>query len=179
MSRRVKETRAKIQEASLSRLLCLYLVACILSLASCGFHLRGSVSLPPELAITQVRGGSGPVVEDLRHALEASGAELTEDAEAATAVIEILRNSTERRVLSVNSAGKVQEYELHGVLQFRVQGADGRELLPAQQVQVTRDFLFDPDDVLGKSSEEQLARREMQRDLVNLMMLRLQAMHAR
>ena len=148
-------------------------------LLSCGFHLRGSVSVPPELAVTYLKGGSSAVVEDLRQALLASGAQVTDDPDAAGATIEVLHSNIGRRVLSVGSTGKVQEYELRGLLRFRVVGADGRELLPAQQVQVVRDFLYDPNNVLGVSSEEQLARREMQRDLVNLMMLRLQAVDGR
>ena len=48
-------------------------------------------------------------------------------------------------------------------------------LIPRQMLELTRDFTFNPEDVLGKSDEEAELLRDMQHDMVRLIMLRLQA----
>ena len=88
----------------------------------------------------------------------------------------IRKNSGSRRVLSVSSEGKVSEYELYQTLEFKVRDAAGRELLAPQYLELTRDYLFEKEDVLGKSNEEEILRRDMHRDLVRLIMLRLEAL---
>lgn len=153
-------------------------VALLLALGACGFHLRGDVQLAPQLARVQIQGGDvyDPLVRDLTRALTAAGSTVVAEATQATAILQILRNGGNRRVLSVQTTGKVQEYELHQIFEFRVRDAAGRELLEPQRLELTRDYLFDANDVLGKSGEEEVLRRDMRRDLVRLTMLRLEAL---
>lgn len=147
-------------------------------LSACGFHLRGDVQLAPQLGRIHIQGGDpyDPLVRDLNRALTAAGAAVVDDPQAATAILQILENSGKRRVLSVRSTGKVQEYELYQTFAFRVSDAAGAELLAAQKLEITREYLFDADDVLSKSTEEEALRRDMRRDLVRLAMLRLEAL---
>lgn len=149
-----------------------------LLLTACGFHLRGDVQLAPQLSKVHIQGGDryDPLVRELSRALTSTGAAIVEDPQAATAVLQILENTGKRRVLSVRSTGKVQEYELYQTFRFRVRDAAGTELLATQQLEVTREYLFDADDVLSKSTEEEALRRDMRRDLVRLAMLRLEAL---
>ena len=153
-------------------------VALLFALSACGFHLRGQVQLAPQLSKVYIEGGSpyDPLVRDLTRALTGAGATVVEDPQSATAVLQILNNSGDRRVLSVRSTGKVQEYELYQTFTFRVRDAAGRELLAAQPLELTREYLFDVNDVLSTSNEEEALRRDMRRDLVRLAMLRLEAL---
>lgn len=155
-----------------------FATAALLVLSACGFHLRGDVQLVPQLAKVYFQGGDpyDPLVRDWTRALTTAGSVIVEEPTDATAIVQILTNSGDRRVLSVRATGKVQEYELYQTLQFRVRDAAGVELLESQQLQVTRDYLFDPNDVLGKTGEEESLRRDMRRDLVRLAMLRLEAL---
>ena len=155
-----------------------FTVAMLLALSGCGFHLRGEADLAPELAKVYFEGGDpyDPLVRDWTRALTTAGSQVVEEPKDATAIVQILANSGNRRVLSVRATGKVQEYELYQTLQFRVRDAAGLELLEPQQLQVTRDYLFDSTDVLGKTGEEESLRRDMRRDLVRLAMLRLEAL---
>lgn len=150
----------------------------VLLLSACGFHLRGEVKLAPELNKVYLQGGDpyDPLVREWTRSLIAAGVTVVEEVKDATAIVQILRNSGERRVLSVRSTGKVQEYELYQTLDFRVRDTAGRELLDVQHLELARDYLFDPNDVLGKASEEETLRRDMRRDLVRLAMLRLEAL---
>lgn len=153
-------------------------VALLFALNACGFHLRGQVQLAPQLSKVYIEGGSpyDPLVRDLTRALTGAGATVVEDPQSATAVLQILNNSGDRRVLSVRSTGKVQEYELYQTFTFRVRDAAGKELLAAQPLELTREYLFDANDVLSTSNEEETLRRDMRRDLVRLAMLRLEAL---
>lgn len=156
----------------------LIIVAYGLLSAACGFHLRGEVKLTPQLQRVYIEGSSAydPLVREWTRALRSAGVSVVEQLQDATAVVQILENTGTRRVLSVRATGKVQEYELYQTLMFKVRATDGRELLDSQRLELTRDYLFDPNDVLGKSSEEEALRRDMRRDLVRLAMLRLEAL---
>jgi len=150
-------------------------------LSACGFQLRGSAALPAAMQHTLLSGISrySDFGREMRRALEADGVQLVDTEEQATAELQILEDKVFKRVLSVQasgaSTGKVEEYELHQRLQFRLLDPGGAVLIDTQTLEVTRDYLFDKNDPLGKSSEEAAIRDEMRRDLLQLMMLRLQA----
>ena len=153
-------------------------VVLLLALSACGFHLRGDVNLDARLGKIHIQGADryDPLVRELAQSLTATGAVVVEERKDATAVLQILKNSGSRRVLSVSSAGKVLEYELYQALEFKVGDTAGRELMATQRLELTRAYLFDKEDVLGKSNEEEMLRRDLRRDLVRLVMLRLEAL---
>lgn len=154
----------------------LYFVSCVLflSLQSCGFHLRGSVQLPPEMERTYIQGsGSASMMQELRRSLTASGATLVAEVDQATAILEIVQASQDRRVLTVGSSARVREYELSYTVEFGVHRRDGAVLVPVQTLQLRRDYVFDENDVLGKSSEEELVRQEMEREVAHSLLRRL------
>ena len=146
----------------------------VLALNGCGFHLRGAAQLPPAMERTYIDGSAtSAIVRDLRLNLEASGAEVVASPQAAGATLHILGESYERRVLSVRSNAQVSEYELIYNVRFSVVRADGVQLLEPQTVNVSRDYRYDPNQVLGASSEESLLQQEMQRDVSQLILRRL------
>lgn len=145
-----------------------------LLVSACGFHLRGAVSMPPSMQQTYIDGNpASAMVRDLRLNLEASGAEVVGSPQAAGATLNILNETFERRVLSVSSNTQVSEYELIYHVRFALTRADGTKLLEPQEVRVTRDYRYDPNQVLGSSSEESLLQQEMQRDVSQLILRRL------
>lgn len=150
----------------------------LLSLSGCGFHLRGTVDYPPAMKTTYIEGSlTSVMVRDLRLSLEASGARVVNSADAAGATLHILSETFDRRVLSVQSNAQVSEYELIYRVQYSVTRADGAQLLAPQDIQVSRDYRYDPNQVLGSTSEESLLREEMQRDAAQLILRHLA--HAR
>ena len=151
-----------------------------LTLSACGFHLRGQANLPPEMARTHIEGLGeySELGRDLRRLLEGSGVQVVESAEQATAILDVITNQASRRVLSVQGGGKVQEYELIQRLVFSVRTTDGRVLLPPQELKLDREYLYDRLDPLASGSQEGEIREEMQRDIMQLLMRRLQALGA-
>lgn len=165
-----------IPVADISRILLTAVLTVLVS--GCGFHLRGAVEYPPSMQRTFIDGSlTSPVVRDLRLNLEASGVHVAETAQAAGATLRILAESFDRRVLSVQSNAQVSEYELIYRVRFSVTRADGVVLLAPQEVQVNREYRYDPNQVLGATSEESILQQEMQRDVTQLILRRLA--HAR
>jgi LPS-assembly lipoprotein len=155
-------------------LLMAWLVA---GLAGCGFQLRGSAALPAEMAVTYIQGASpyGSLVDDFSAALRVRNASVTRQRSEATAVLRIHDSKVERRVLSVSSAGRVLEYELRQTLNFSVATAAGQMLLEARPVTLSRDYIYSNTDILGKEREDLEVRKTLQRNLVNMAILRITA----
>jgi LPS-assembly lipoprotein len=148
-----------------------------LLLGACGFHLRGAAPLPADMSVTYIHGTTefGSLYNDVRTALESRGARVTQDRGEATAVLSILESNSDKDVLTVDLGGKVLEYRIRQNIRFEVTAADGQPLVDEQSVTSSRDFKFNRNDVLGKERETELIRSELQRDVVNLAMLRITA----
>jgi LPS-assembly lipoprotein len=148
----------------------------VMLIVGCGFHLRGQADLSPELAKTHIVGVSpySEFAANLRQQLRANGVQIV-DAEQSTSTLRITRNVGGKRVLSVDQNGKVLEFELYSVISFEVRGQNKTILLKNQTISLSRSFLFDVNDVLGKAEEEALLREDLQEDVVRLIIYRLQA----
>ncbi len=165
--------------------LCLYLCSCIfaLLLSACGFHLRGAVTLPPQMERTQLVGiePRGALAEEITAALENAGARVV--AGDAAAQLHISGEREARRLLSVGSTGRASEYELTYQFSFELRIPEVDEtgkavttvLVPQQTVSLNRDYAFDPNSVLGMGEEEALLVREMRAFAVRQMLVRLRA----
>ena len=157
---------------------CLLLVFVLTSLSACGFHLRGSEALPAEMAVTYIQSSDpfSTLVDDFSEALRTRGAKVTERLEDATAVLRIQANDKERDVLSVNTSGKVLEYELRQTIEFAVATtAENLPIVESQTVTMRRAYLYKSTDVLGSEREKDAVRHTLQKNLVNMAMLRIAA----
>jgi len=149
----------------------------LLLIAGCGFHLRGAVVLPESLQSIYVQGiditqGLG---EELVQSLGDNDVNVVHSYQEGSAVLTVLENKYERRVLSVGSDAKASEYSLYGLVQFKVTDGEGSILSEAQAVEAMRDYQFDQTQVLGKSEEEDLLREDLNRQLVQSILRRLSA----
>lgn len=165
------------QRLSLCRrraLLCVVAIAVSL-LQACGFHLRGQAALPDVMDQTYIQGSRtfDSLYDDFREALESHGVSVVSERSEATAVLNIVENETQTSVLTVDIGGKVQELDIRQSIEFEVMSAEGQPLLGRQSVTLNRDFVFNKDDILGKEREWELISAELQRDVVNLSMLRI------
>jgi len=145
-------------------------------LQGCGFHLRGSVQLVSELSPLFVRepDAGSDIAPVLRGSLQANNVDVTTDGQAASAVLTIHQEDYHRRVLTVSSAGSVQEFELSYRVNYSLKDRDQRALLSNQWASLRRDLRFDATAVLGKSSEEAQLKRDMVDDAVQQILRRLQ-----
>ena len=157
----------------LSPILTLLLIS---SLAACGYHLRGAVTLPPEMQTTWVQGSSNSeLVRALRRNLSASKVNIVSEKTEGAATLSVKRDNISRRILSIGSDGKAREFMLLYQVDFQLTGADGKPWHELQKVRLQRSYLFDPNDVLAAGQEESTLRREMVRDMADLILRRLSA----
>ena len=156
---------------------CLFAVFMATMLAGCGFHLRGSDALPAEMSVTYIQTASpfSSLVDDFVEALGTHGVQVTEDRAAATAVLRIHEDERERDVLSVNTSGKVLEYQLRQTILFSVETAENLPVVEQQTVTLSRAYLYRSTDVLGSEREKDAVRSTLQKNLVNMAMLRIAA----
>jgi LPS-assembly lipoprotein len=154
--------------------LCLALL--LLLPAGCGWQLRGGFELPPALETVRVTGGSEQIRSAITLGLRGSGARVVGvESEQEAATLRILSSIQEQRTLSTDGEGRALEYELIEGVTWEVADAEGETLIPRQTTQRTREFLFDPDNVLGKSSEVDRLRESMRRDLAMAILRQMEA----
>ena len=148
-------------------------------LSACGFQLRGSNGQGEIPFKTIYIGGiseSSPLGVELRRYLRASGnTRVVTDPKAADAIIEVLSESRDKSILSINSQGRIREYSLFYKLRFRVTDKD-KELLAPTEITLKRDISFNESQVIAKEKEEDLLYRDMQSDLVQQILRRLAAL---
>ena len=61
------------------------------------------------------------------------------------------------------------------MIRFQVTARDQQVLVPEQTVTARRDFVFNKTEILAKERESQFVRQALQRDVVNLAILRIMA----
>jgi len=153
----------------------LVLLAVLLALAGCGFQLRGTADLPFDTLYMPPPGGPGIALDLKRNIQAGTHTKVVDDAKTADAVLEFSQEVRDRLILSLAATGRVREYQLRYLVAFRVHDGKGGEFVPISTVTLTRDITFNDSDVLSKQTEEQLLYRDMQFDMVQLIMRRLAA----
>jgi LPS-assembly lipoprotein len=146
-------------------------------IAGCGFQLRGSVPLPDSLKMIYIQGINTQrgIGLELKRSLKQNGIQVVNDYEKGSGLLTILENKYERRVLSVGNNAKVNEYELHGWLQFKVTDDQGKLIVEPFKVEAIRDYQFDQTQVLSSDGEEDFLREQINQQLVDSLLRRLSA----
>jgi LPS-assembly lipoprotein len=143
-------------------------------LVGCGFQLRGHYTLPDGVKTVYLHGNaSKQLLRDLRNSFTRSGAKMVTTSSGADAVLTVHEEKQDRRVLSVGGTAKVIEYEVIYQLEFSFKHPRDKTLLNHNNIVLRRDFTFDEDDVLAKEREENILKREMQREAVQAVMRRI------
>lgn len=146
------------------------------ALSACGFKLRGAQTLPVETLFLALPVNSPLGAEITRVVRSSTNARVVTDRKDAQAIFELLGESREREVLSVNAQGRAREYQLRLLTTFRVVDPKGIEMIAPTTLTARRDISFNESELLAKESEEALLYRDMQSDLVRQMVTRLQGM---
>lgn len=144
----------------------------VVSLAGCGFHLRGQASLP--YSTLHVSGPTGSLKTSLMRVLRSSGVRLVDRQEDAEVTLVILSDVKEKSILTLSAAGRAQEYELRERVSYRIITAAEPDL-PAGEIISQRSISFNDVQILAKESEESLLYRDMENDVVQQLLRRLQA----
>lgn len=144
---------------------------------SCGFHLRGAADLSAVIPDVQLRGmmKHDVLTHNLTEALSQAKVNVLDEAKL---VLDIKATGFSKRVLSIDSAGRANQYELsyqlsfallekieseHRVSEKSVQNSKIRlvEIIPLQTITEKREYVFDSNIILAKADEENRLKADM------------------
>lgn len=154
-------------------LLTMALLSCLL--ASCGFHLRGVVELPPAFQRIYVQSEDpySQVVKNLKRTLQFSGAKLTNTAKEANIILEILHEDKSEQLLSVGSTQETRQYNLVLSVTFALTDANGKTILSPQTVSEIRAITIQVNQILGGNNEANNLYQQMRSAIASNIMNRL------
>ena len=180
MSRALPHAATSSRLPRMIRLLIATLLA--LALTACGFHLRNALSLPANLGPVRVSSPDpySPLAESLADALQRAGAvPATPEMGSQVATLQLLSERWADTPIAIDEVGRAQEFSLRYAVIFTLQDAAGRQLVPQQAVELSRDYIAPPADSIGRTSERELLVREVRREMSAAILRRVDvALHA-
>jgi len=154
-----------------------------LALAGCGFHLRDKLALPEDSPPVQVVSTTpySQLVTELERDLRNAGASVAPrmtgakpDAdEPKMARLDILSERWGNLPIAIDERGRAQEFSLRYATIFTFRLADGRELVPRQVVELSRDYVSPPENSTGTSSEREILADELRREMAASILRRI------
>lgn len=165
----------KAKSVLMPKMVSLTMLVSVLLLAGCGFQLRGTAQLPPEMSKTQlvIADPYSTVARRVRVLLEQAGAHFVQAGQA-TAILEIPQNVSSTEVLTIGDNARVREYRISHTLQFRLLDASGKELIPLQTIRQSRDISFDEQRILALSREQEYIRQDLADTVSRMLISRLE-----
>jgi len=138
-----------------------------LLLNACGYHLRGAFELPANMKNIYVEGGSPSLREQFKQVMRSSSGQLADSRKEVGIVIKIFNEDFNRRVLSLSTRGKSNEFELVYRLDYEFANAGGTLLMERQPVEIRREYYNDQQFMIAKDNEEAVIRNEMYQQAVH------------
>jgi LPS-assembly lipoprotein len=146
---------------SLSRVVALALA---LTLAACGFQLRGEAST----GLKSIHVPGAGIAQEIRRTLAGSRTKVLATPEGAEAVLQILSENRDKTVDTITGAGRVYEHRL--TLRVRYQmTVPGRAdpVIPPTETVARRLLTYSEAAPIAKEAEEQLLFKDMQLELAD------------
>ncbi|WP_369989496.1 LPS-assembly lipoprotein LptE [Pseudomonas xanthosomatis] len=141
-------------------------------LSACGFQMRGTGS--NEMSIHEMnltaRNAYGDLVTQLRRTMKNSGVKVHS---GAPYTLVLANEQDEQRAATYARASRSAEYELSTTVDYVIKGHNNSVLLQ-DKLEARRYYVRDGNNVTAGSQESEQIRKELRRDLVQSMMIRLQ-----
>jgi len=155
-----------------------YLIALFLAagLSGCGFHLRNKLTLPDDVPAVKVESSVrySELVKLLNRGLRTSGATVVEADEAlqgddgkamGVARLKIRSERWGDLPIAIDARGRAQEYSLRYAVIFTFLRPDGSVLVPEQAIEMSRDYVSQPTDATGTTTEREILADELRREM--------------
>lgn len=152
-----------------------FLTCALAALSGCGFGLRGTAALPPELQAMQVlsTNPNSDIARELRRVLRNNDVNVENVEDNSGFSLQVGQEQNSERALSVNSQARAGEYQLTMSVPFQLLDA-GTAVLGPETITLERVYLADPENAAAKSDEARLIQAEMRRELALQILRRLQ-----
>ena len=149
------------------------LAAFCITLTACGFHLRGQATLPFETLYVDASNDSSFASELKRALRSGTNIRLSDNPKDAEAIFQLVSETRDKQIQSVNTGGTVAEYELRMHVSFRLHDNKGRSWIVPTEINLKRDVSYNDTNVLAKDYEEAQLYKDMQSDAVQQVVWRL------
>jgi len=138
----------------------LLLIPIILIIASCGYTLRGSINVPNNITEISVSSEEySPIVNSINKILVSNNIEVTSSKNKSLNRIIIVSERFDRRQLSMNITGRVNEYEIIYTVNFQINSP--LEKSSTDSITLYRDYSFDENNIMGNSDREEYIQNQM------------------
>lgn len=154
----------------LSRLIAMLLA---MLLTACGYHLRGEAAMPFKTIYISAANPNSALVKELRKDLKTNKIQVMMKPDKADIILNISLEQPDMVILSLDATGLVNEYQLRYRVSLRAYDNQQREWLPASDLLLTRDLIYDNSQILAMSSEEALLFQNMSSDMAQQILRRL------
>lgn len=145
----------------------------MLAVSACGWHLRGVTTLPLELQeLHLISSADTEFNQKLIRDLRFNNVKIISKFNPSVTVLEIKNLKIERRELTVNAAGQIDEYQLDAYLdaELIVQSEHKSQTF---NLKAQRFFTNDLSNQAGTRADEELQRSKLQQQLVNQLIAHL------
>lgn len=138
-------------------------------LSACGYHFRGALEMPANMKNVYVEGGSALLLDQFKQTFNSSTVKLSTTRKDAGLVIKVFNEDFSRRVLSLGSTGKSNEFELYYRLEYEFTNAGDALLMERQTVEIRREYYNNQQQqmIIAKDNEEAVIRDEMYQQAVS------------
>lgn len=155
-------------------------VAIALIIASCGFKLRGSLDLPPQLQTLYVKSSNpyGDVTKEFTNRLQASGVTVVNTQQDALLTVDILNSSFSSHNTTIGGSEQSQQYTLNYTMNYQVIDPKNNIIYGPLQTNTTQYFSTNTGELLENSDQFDEVKQQMRETLVNQAMYRLSSQNA-
>jgi len=148
----------------------LWLVLLLSLLSSCGYHLRGAISLPSGLKSIYLDGASPTLRERVKQVIASNDLVLSDTSENTGLIIHVYNEESHRRILSLSAGGAANDFELAYELNYDVLDAKNKVLVQHQTISVKREYFNNQQAIIAKDNEELVIKGEMYKQAVGSML---------
>ena len=148
-----------------------YLIIAVL-LSGCGYQLRGNIDLPSDLKqVSVVSQKYSDLVRNISQRFSNSDIKVVNKADRDLYRVKIVSEVFNRRQLSINISGRVNEYELIYNVTYQISGPD--EKSKEETLSLYRDYSFDENNIMGNADREAQIKKEMTSNAASLIFTKL------
>ncbi len=148
-----------------------YLIIAVL-LSGCGFQLRGNIDLPSDLKqVSVVSQKYSDLVKNISQRFSNNDIQVVNKSDRNLYRVKIVSEVFNRRQLSINISGRVNEYELIYNVTYQISSPDKKS--KEETLSLYRDYSFDENNIMGNTDREAQIKKEMTSNAASLIFTKL------